>query len=367
MSLLFSPIMMRALELANRILISPMCQYLADDGRANVWHLVHYGSLAMGGAGLLIFEATAVSRDGRITPACLGLWDDACAEALVPVIAFCRRHGTAKLGIQLGHAGRKGSAHRPLDGGHPLAPEEGAWTTIAPSALAYDSGWPTPKAATRDDLDRLVQAFAAATRRAAQLGFDLLELHMAHGYLLHQFLSPLSNRRTDAYGGRFENRVRFPLEVFDAVRAAWPEDRPLGVRLSATDWIDGGWTVSDTVALVGLLRERGLDFADISSGGLHPAQKVPLAPGYQVPFAAEVRRQTGVMTCAVGLITGPRQAEGILANGQADLVALARGFIDDPHWAWHAARTLGVEIAYPSQYLRAHPRNWPGAAAMRCD
>lgn len=365
MSVLFTPLRLQALELSNRIVVSPMCQYVAEDGRAGDWHLVHYGGLAMGGAALLMFEATAVTRDGRITPYCLGLWDDGCAEALAPVLAFCRRHGTARLGIQLGHAGRKGSARRPLDGGAPLAPEEGAWTTLAPSPVPFDTGWPTPREATAADLEALVQAYATAAERAARLGFDLLELHMAHGYLLHQFLSPLANQRNDAFGGSFANRIRFPLQVFDAVRAVWPERRPLGVRVSATDWVEGGWTLEETIALVRRLRDRGLDFVDVSSGGLHPAQQIPLAPGYQVAFAERVRRDTGVPTIAVGLITGPHQAEAIIAHGRADLVALARGFLDDPHWAWHAAQALGVEIDYPAQYLRAHPRHWPGARALR--
>lgn len=365
MTALFTPLRLRGLELANRIVVSPMCQYIASDGRAGAWHHVHYGSLSMGGAALLLFEATAVTPGGRITPFCLGLWDDGCAAALEPVLAFCRRHGTAKLGIQLGHAGRKGSAHRPLDGGHPLRPEEGAWTTLAPSPVPFDAGWPTPLEATAADLEALVEAYAAAAERAARLGFDLLELHMAHGYLLHQFLSPLSNLRTDAFGGSFENRIRFPIRVFEAVRAVWPGDRPLGVRVSATDWVEGGWTPEETVGLVRRLRERGCDFADVSSGGLHPAQRIPLAPGYQVPFAARVRREAEIPTIAVGLITGPRQAESVVAEGRADLVALARGFLDDPHWGWHAARALGAEIEYPLQYVRAHPRNWPGAGPMR--
>lgn len=365
MRALFTPLRLRGLELANRIVVSPMCQYAAEDGRATAWHLVHYGALAMGGAALLMVEATAVTAEGRITHHCLGLWDEDCAQAMVPVLDFCRRHGTARLGIQLGHAGRKGSAHRPLDGGGPLTRAEGAWTTLAPSSVPFDDGWPAPRAAREEDLFSLLDAYARAAARAARLGFDLLELHMAHGYLLHQFLSPLSNRREDAWGGSFANRARFPLAVFERVRAVWPGDRPLGVRVSATDWIEGGWTVEDTVALVRLLAERGVDFVDVSSGGLHPTQRVPLAPGFQVPFAEEIRRRTGVPVCAVGLITGPQQAEGIVADGRADLVALARGFLDDPHWAWHAARDLGVEIAYPAQYVRAHPRHWPGAGPMR--
>ncbi len=365
MTLLFSPLRLRSLELGNRIAVSPMCQYRARNGQAGTWHRVHYGSLSMGGASLLMFEATAVSPEGRITPHCLGLYDDACAQALAPVLEFCREYGTARLGLQLGHAGRKGSTHRPLDGGAPLTPEEGAWPTLAPSEVPYDTGWPTPRAVTEADMIDLLEAFAGATRRAADLGFDLLELHMAHGYLLHQFLSPLSNRRGDACGGSLENRMRFPLQVFRAMRAVWPAERPLGVRVSATDWVDGGWDLAQTIALTRALREEGCDFVDVSSGGLHPAQRIPLRPGYQVPFAEAVRRETGVVSWAVGLITGARQAEAIVSGGRADMVALARGFLDDPHWAWHAALKLGVEIEYPFMYVRAHPSRWPGAREMR--
>ncbi len=367
MSELFSPLRLRELQLSNRILVAPMCQYRAVEGRATEWHRVHYGSLAMGGAGLLMFEATAVAPEGRITPHCLGLYDEDCAEALRPVLAFCREYGTARLGLQLGHAGRKGSTHRPADGGAPLTAGEGAWPIPAPSDIPYDAGWPTPRAATEADMIDILEAFTGATRRAAALGFDLLELHMAHGYLLHQFLSPLSNRRTDAYGGDLANRMRFPLRVFRAMRAVWPADRPLGVRVSATDWVEGGWDLAQTVELVRALCEAGCDFVDVSSGGLHPAQQVPLRPGYQVPFAETIRRRTGMITWAVGLITGARQAEAILAAGRADAVALARGFMDDPHWGWHAASKLGVEIDYPFMYLRAHPSRWPGARVMRED
>jgi len=364
-SALFSPLRLRGLELANRIVVSPMCQYEAEDGRAVAWHLVHYGQLSMGGAGLLIVEATAVSREGRITRHCLGLYDDACAAALERVVRFCRHYGTAKLAIQLGHAGRKGSAHRPRDGGTPLGPQEGAWTTLAPSPIPYDEGWPAPKEMDAQDLARTKAAFVAAAQRARDLGFDLLELHMAHGYLLHQFLSPLSNRRADAWGGGLEGRMRYPLEVFEAVRAVWPEERPLGVRISATDWVEGGWDMEDSLALAEALRARGCDFVDVSSGGLDPRQKISLAPGFQVPFAERIRREVGIPVIAVGLINGPRQAESIVAEGRADLVALARGFMDDPHWGWHAARELGAEIAYPFMYRRVHPKLWPGAGPMR--
>lgn len=362
---LFQSFRLRGLELANRIVVSPMCQYRAEDGFPTDWHLVHLGSLSMSGAGLLVFEATAVSPEGRISPACLGLWSDAHAEALARVIAFCRRDGTAKLGIQLGHAGRKGSCRVPLEGGAPLRPEEGAWPTVSASALPFDEGWPAPRAAEEADLDRIEADFVAAARRAALLGFDFLEVHLAHGYLLHQFLSPLSNRRTDGWGGDLEGRMRFPLRVVAAVRAVWPEDRPLSVRVSATDWVEGGWDLDQTIVLARRLAERGVDVIDVSSGGLDPRQKLALGPGYQVPFAEAVRRATGLPTIAVGLVVTPRQAEAILAEGKADLVALARTIMDDPRWPWHAAQEFGIDIPYPAQYLRCRPAVWPGAAYKR--
>lgn len=359
---LFEPLRLRGLELANRILVSPMCQYRANDGFPTDWHLVHLGNLAMSGAALVILEATAVSPQARITKACLGLWSDAHAEALEPILAFCRRDGTAKLGIQLGHAGRKGSAKTPLEGGAPLRPEEGAWQTVSASDLPFDVGWPPPKAADERELAAIEADFAAAARRAALLGFDLLEVHLAHGYLLHQFLSPLSNRRSDRFGGDLEGRMRFPLRVVEAVRAVWPDDRPLAVRVSATDWIEGGWDLEQTLVLARALKERGVDLIDVSSGGLDPRQKIPLAPGYQVPFAEAVRRASGLATIAVGLIVTPSQAEAILAQGRADLIALARAMMDDPRWPWHAAQAFGVTIPYPAQYQRCRPAVWPGAA-----
>lgn len=362
---LFEPLRLRGRELPNRIVVSPMCQYRARDGLATEWHLVHLGQLAMSGAGLLVFEATAVSPEGRITKGCLGLWSDEHAAALEPVLAFCRSDGTARLGIQLGHAGRKGSCRVPLRGGAPLLPEEGAWTTVSASALPYDQGWPVPLAADAAMLAAIEADFAAAAERAAALGFDFLELHLAHGYLLHQFLSPLSNLRTDSFGGDLEGRLRFPLRVVEAVRAVWPEERPLGVRVSATDWVEGGIDLEQTIALAQRLKERGVDLIDVSSGGLDPRQKLTLAPGYQVPFAEAVRRATGLPTVAVGLIVTPRQAEAVLAEGRADLVALARTIMDDPRWPWHAAQELGAEITYPAQYVRCRPQVWPGAALKR--
>ncbi len=364
-SALFSPIALRGLQLANRIVVSSMCQYNAEDGSANDWHLMHLGQFAMGAAGLVMTEATHVSAIGRITYKCLGLYSDANEHALARVIAFCRQYGVTALGIQLAHAGRKGSVHPPLEGSAPLGPQEQPWTTVAPSALPYAPEWHVPEALDRAGLGAIKAQFVAAAERAARLGFDLAELHSAHGYLLHQFLSPISNRRTDEYGGGLEQRLRFPLEVFEAVRRVWPEDRPLGVRLSATDWVEGGWTMEDTVALARALKALGCDFVDVSSGGLDPRQKIPLGPGYQVHLAEQVRREAGIPTWTVGMITEPHQAEAIVAEGRADLVALARAMMYDPRWAWHAAAELGTETAYPRMYSRCHPSQWPAHPARR--
>jgi len=357
-SQLFSQFDLRGLRLANRIVVSPMCQYSATDGRAGDWHLAHLGQLAMSGAGLVMVEMTNVEPRGRISPGCLGLWDDATEEALARVVAFCRDHGAAHLGIQIAHAGRKASSRKPWDGPGAVPLAAGGWQTVAPSALAAGDGIPPPRALEAHEVEGLVESFAAAARRAARIGFDLVELHAAHGYLLHQFLSPLSNQRDDRWGGTLENRLRFPLAVFDAVRAVWPEDRPLGVRVSATDWVDGGWDVDDTVTLARELGEAGCDFIDVSSGGLSEHQRIAAGPGFQVPFAERVRREAGLPTVAVGLITEARQAEEIVASGRADLVALARGMLDDPRWAWHAAAELGADAAYPPQYLRCRPDAW---------
>ena len=362
--MLFTPYYLRELELPNRVVVAPMCQYQARDGLANEWHLAHLGQLAMGAGGLVIAEATGVSPDGRITPGCLGLWSDRHAAALEPVLAFCRRYGTARLGIQLGHAGRKASCAVPLDGGRPLPPDGGAWQTIGPSAVPYGD-WHVPRAASEEDLDRIEADFVAATKRAAALGFDLVEIHMAHGYLLQEFLSPLSNRRNDQWGGDLKGRMRFPLRVFSAMRAAFPAERPLGVRVTAHEWVEGGWSVGDTIVLAGRLRELGCDFIDVSSGGNDPRQKLQISPGYQVPFAEAVRSAIGMPTMAVGLILDARQAEAILQGGEADLVALGRTAMDDPRWLWHAAQELGVKLTYPNQQIRARPDVWPGAAMKR--
>jgi 2,4-dienoyl-CoA reductase-like NADH-dependent reductase (Old Yellow Enzyme family) len=364
-SALFAPIALRSLSLANRIVVSSMCQYNAEDGSANDWHLMHLGQFAMGAAGLVMTEATHVSAIGRISHKCLGLYSGDNERALARVIDFCRRYGVAALGIQLAHAGRKGSVHTPLDGGAPLGPDEHPWTTVAPSAVPYAPDWHVPQALDRAGLAMVKAEFVAAAERAARIGFDLAELHGAHGYLLHEFLSPISNRRTDEYGGSLDNRMRFPLEVFEALRRAWPADRPLGIRVSATDWVAGGWTPDETVVFARALLDLGCDFVDVSSGGLDPRQKIPLGPGYQVHLASRVRREAGIPTWAVGMITGARQAEAIVAGGQADMVALARGIMYDPRFAWHAAVELGAEAAYPRMYRRCHPSQWPAHPANR--
>jgi len=352
---LLTPIALRALELHNRIVVAPMCQYSAHDGTVTDWHLMHLGQFAVSGAGLAFVEATGVEAEGRITPGCVGLYSDENEAALGRIVKFYRDFGSARIGIQLGHAGRKASAALPWKGGAPLKEGDGAWETSAPSAIPYGPGWHTPVALGDNGLERIKAAFVQATERSLRLDFDVIEIHSAHGYLLHQFLSPLSNSRDDKYGGSLENRMRFPLEVFDAVRAAWPEDRPLGVRFSATDWIDGGWDLESSIAYCKALKEHGCDFFDVSSGGLAPAQKIVSAPGYQTGFAAEVKRATGVTTIAVGRITDPQQAETILVSGQADMVALARGFLFDPRWPWHAAQALNGQAPFPPQYLRTHP------------
>jgi 2,4-dienoyl-CoA reductase-like NADH-dependent reductase (Old Yellow Enzyme family) len=364
-SQLFTPIALRDVTLPNRIVIAPMCQYSADDGSATDWHTMHLGSLAISGAGLLMIEATAVERLGRITHGCLGLYSDNNELALAHVIAVCRRWGNVPIGIQLAHAGRKASAQRPWEGGGSLKPHQDPWPTVAPSALALDDGWQTPAAATAADLDRIKAAFVEATRRSARLGLDLVEAHSAHGYLLHEFLSPISNRRMDAYGGSIENRMRFPLEVIDAIRAAWPAEKPLGARITGTDWIEGGFTVEDAVVYARALKARGVDYVCVSSGGASLKASIPLGPGYQVPLAQRVRRETGIATRAVGLIADPHQAERVVASGDADMVAMARAFLDNPRWVWHAAEALGATAPYPAQYIRTRADLWPGAKIAR--
>jgi len=360
-SALFQSIDFRQTRLPNRIMVSPMCQYSATEGNASDWHLIHLGQLALGGAGLLCIEATAVEAVGRITPACLGLYSDENEAALRRVLSAVRAHADTPLAIQLAHAGRKASSHTPWDGGQLIAPAAGGWTPIAPSALAYSPAEPPPREMRAEDLARVREAFVRAAQRAQRLGLDAIELHAAHGYLLHEFLSPLSNQRGDNYGGSLENRMRFPLEVFAAVRAIWPEAKPLGVRISASDWIEGGWDLPQSVELARRLKTLGCDWIDASSGGLAPGQKIALGPGYQVQFAEAIRREAGIPTIAVGLITEPRQAEDIVAAGRADMVALARGMLYEPHWAWRAAAELGGALSAPRQYWRAPPR---GAEAI---
>jgi 2,4-dienoyl-CoA reductase-like NADH-dependent reductase (Old Yellow Enzyme family) len=362
MSKLFTSFSLRDLELANRIVISPMCQYSAVDGSPSDWHWAHLGSLALSGAGLLCIEATAVTPQGRITPGDLGLYSDANEQGLAAVLRMIRSVAPIRVAVQLAHAGRKGSSREPWNGGRLLPEGEGGWRAEAPSAVPHAPDEAPPRALERADLARLRAAFASAAARAARLGMDAIELHAAHGYLLHQFLSPVSNRRSDEYGGSLENRMRFPLEVFDAVRGAFPPGRPVGVRISATDWLEEieppppSWTLEQSLVFARALKARGCDWIDVSSGGVSPQQKIKQGPGYQVPFAEIVRSEVGLATMAVGMITEPRQAEAIVAEGRADLVALARGMLFDPRWPWRAAAELGGTVVGPRQYWRALPR-----------
>ena len=359
MSALFSPITFRGLSLPNRIVVSPMCQYSSVNGCATDWHLMHLGSFSLGAAGLVMTEMTNVNPAGRISPRCAGLWSDENEAALKRVIDFCRQYGVAKLGLQLAHAGRKGSTQTPAQGGKPLTPEQGGWKTEAPSAIPYAPDWPVPEALTRQRMRELIGEFVAAVKRAVRIGYDLIEIHGAHGYLLHQFLSPLSNQRSDEYGESLENRMRFPLEVFAAARAAWPAEKPMGVRVSGTDWVESGWTPEETVVFARELKKLGCDFMDVSSGGLDPRQKIPLMPGYQVPFGAKVRKEAGIPTMSVGLITEPKQAEEIIASGRADMIVIGRGAMWNPRWAWHAAEELGEETAYAPNMIACHPKFRP--------
>jgi len=361
-SVLFSPIRLADLELANRIVVSPMCQYSANDGVTSDWHMTHLGMLANSGAGLLVIEATHVERSGRITHGCVGLYSDACEAALQRVISHCRRVGTAKLGIQIAHAGRKASAQRPWEGAKALPEGQDPWPTIGPSALPFGPGWHTPRAMTEHDMAHVRDRFVDAAKRSVRLGFDAIELHLAHGYLLHSFVSPLANKRNDDWGGSLAGRMRFPLEVTQAVRAVVPRGTPLGARITGTDWVEGGLTGDDAVVLTKALQKAGIDYVDISSGNITPESRWPSDPGFNVPVAEQVRRETGLAVRAVGMIAGARQAEAIVAEGKADMVALARAFLDDPHWGWHAAQTLGAEVARPLQYARSAPALWPGAA-----
>jgi 2,4-dienoyl-CoA reductase-like NADH-dependent reductase (Old Yellow Enzyme family) len=359
MSLLFAPLTLRTLTLPNRIIIAPMCQYSATDGNAGDWHRVHLGQLALSGAGMLILEATAVSPEGRITAGDLGLYSDENEAALGSILNSIRHLSPMPIAMQIGHAGRKGSSQAPWDGGQQVPPgEPGGWHALAPSAIPHGAHEVPPVALDQDGIKALVAAFAATARRAARLGLDGLEIHAAHGYLLHQFLSPLANRREDAYGGSLENRMRLPLEIFEAVRAAFPAEKPIWVRVSATDWVEGGWDLGETIELAKALKARGCDAIHVSSGGVSPQQKITLGPGYQVPFAEAIKAATGLPTIAVGLITEPEQAEAILARGEADAIGIARGILYDPHWPWHAAAKLGAQVDAPKQYWRSQPREF---------
>jgi 2,4-dienoyl-CoA reductase-like NADH-dependent reductase (Old Yellow Enzyme family) len=352
MALLFEPLTIRNLTLKNRIVVSPMCEYSSKDGFANDWHLVHLGSRAVGGVGLVIVEATAVSPEGRITPADLGIWKDEHVPFLQRINEFIVSQGAVP-GIQLAHAGRKASHHIPWKGGKALLPEEGAWQTLAPSALAFTEGEPAPREMTSEDIRAFINHFREAVKRALKAGFQVIEIHAAHGYLLNEFLSPLSNHRTDEYGGSFENRTRLLLELTEITRNLIGEQMPLFVRISATDWVEGGFSENDSVALAKLLKQKGADLVDCSSGGNSPAQKIPVGPMYQTPFAEKIKRETGILTGAVGLITTAAQAEQILQEQKADLVILARQLLRDPYFALHAAKELGVEVPWPIQYDRA--------------
>ena len=364
---LFSPFELGPVRLSNRIVVAPMCQYSANDGCMNDWHLQHLMAMAMSGAGMVVVEATAVERLGRITHGCTGLYSDDNERAMARVIAAAR--GVAlpgvKFGVQIGHAGRKASAQRPWEGGRALKEGDDPWTTYAPSPLPFDEGWPIPEELADADLARIEKAFVQAAQRAVRIGFEAVELHMAHGYLLHTFQSPLSNRRGDRWAGSAEKRMAFPLSVARAVRAAVPGDVALGARITGSDWTEDGLKPEDAVTLSRALKEIGLDFVCVSSGGIALKAKIPVGPGYQVPFAAKVRREAGIATRSVGMILEPAQANDIVTRGDADLVALARAMLDDPRWGWHAAEALGVEIPRPPQYARVAPALWPGAALVR--
>lgn len=360
-SALFTPVEIAGKTLPNRIVVAPMCQYAANDGVASDWHTTHLGMLANSGAGLVIVEATHVERRGRITHGCLGLYSDANEAALARVVAHCHAIGAAKIGVQLAHAGRKASSQRPWDGGKALHPDEDPWPTIAPSAIPFGDNWHVPAEMDEAEMERVIAAFAQAAARAVRIGFDAIELHAAHGYLIHSFLSAVSNQRGDSYGGSRENRMRFPVAVAQAVRAGVPAGLPLGARITGDDWLEGGIAVEEAIVFARALKDLGYDYVDVSSGGLTAAARNPTGLGYNVPLAEAVRQATGLVTRAVGLIVDPHQAESIVAEGKADQVALARAMLDDPHWPWHAARELGGEVSRPPQYLRAGPHFWAGA------
>jgi 2,4-dienoyl-CoA reductase-like NADH-dependent reductase (Old Yellow Enzyme family) len=359
---LFSSFQLRSVEFANRMGVSPMCQYSSQDGFATDWHLVHLGSRAQGGAGLVMTEASAILPEGRISPDDLGIWKDEHIPNLQRIAGFVHSQGS-RAGMQLAHAGRKASTQSPFVGNGVVLPKDGGWQPVAPSAIAFSPSYAMPAALDLRGIDAVVEGFRKAAVRALHAGFDFVELHAAHGYLLHEFLSPLSNHRTDLYGGSLANRSRLVVEVADAVRSVWPDHLPLFVRISATDWVEGGWNIDESVQLAGLLREHGVDLVDCSSGGLVPDAKVPMGPGYQVEFAARIRREAGIATAAVGLITEPEQAGAIISRGEADFVFLARAMLRDPYWPVHAAGVLGEAASWPKQYLRAAPSNSPARVA----
>ena len=352
---LFSPFKLRSIEFSNRIGVSPMCQYSSNDGFANDWHLVHLGSRAVGGAGLVLTEATAVLPEARISPQDLGIWKDDHIEFLARIVRFIHSQGSVA-GTQLAHAGRKASTYRPWDGNGKIAESAGGWNkVVAPSAIPFADTYPMPQALSTDGIQDVVRAFASATERARDAGFRVIEIHAAHGYLIQEFLSPLSNQRSDAYGGSFENRTRIVREVVAAVRRVWPERAPLFVRISATDWVEGGWDIQQSVELARQLKGLGVDLIDCSSGGNVASAKIPVGPAYQTPFAEQIRREAGILTGAVGMITAPAQAETFVSGGQADAVFLARELLRDPYWPLRAARELGQPMSWPVQYLRAAP------------
>ncbi|HTL07299.1 MAG TPA: NADPH dehydrogenase NamA [Chitinophagaceae bacterium] len=354
MAKLFTPLTIKSVTFKNRIVVSPMCEYSSVDGFANDWHLVHLGSRAVGGAGLIITEATAVSPEGRISPDDLGIWKNAHLDKLKNIVSFVHKQGSVA-GIQLAHAGRKASAPAPWKGTRQLTREEGGWQTVAPSALPFKDTEMIPEALDAAGIEKVIKDFQAAAQRALSAGFKLIELHAAHGYLIHEFLSPLSNQRTDQYGGSFENRTRFLMEIVAAVQQVWPKELPLFVRISATDWAAGGWNEEESVRLAQMLKAQGVDLIDCSSGGLAVTQKITIGPGYQLPFAEKIKAEAGILTGAVGMITTPTQAEEILQKGQADLIIMARELLRDPYFPLHAATALGVDIPWPDQYLRAKP------------
>ena len=365
MSSLFSSFKLGPVELSNRIVVSPMCQYSADDGSMTDWHMAHLGMLSNCGAGLVIVEATHVERHGRITHGCVGLYSDHNEAAIQRVIEHCRRAGTAKWGIQIAHAGRKASSQRPWEGAGALKPGQDPWETVAPSALPFGQGWHVPRAATLDDIAHVHEAFVNSAKRAVRIGFDAIELHYAHGYLAHSFLSPVSNQRTDQYGGSLENRMRLGREIARAVREVVPKTIALGARITGADWREEGLSVDDAVAYSKSLKADGLDYIDVSSGGITADTRTPTTPGYNVPIAERIKKEAGVATRVVGMITAPAQAESIVGEGKADMVALGRGMLDDPRWGWHAGAELGADVVRPPQYLRAGPKMWPPAQRAR--